>query len=215
MTYLSFSERMKLLEKYNFRFPRSIFVKNLDSALRAAKELGYEVVLKVVSPSISHKTDVGGIITNIKNDKELVDAVEQIKKNVSAHAPNAHILGMEVQDQLEEGGYELIVGGKVDPQFGPIVLFGMGGIFVEVFKDVSMRLAPVTRKEAKEMITEIKAYEILKGIRGKKSADLNELAEVIVKVSELMANESIKELDINPLIAYHDEVYAVDTRMVV
>ncbi len=170
-------------------------------------------VLKIVSPDIIHKSDVGGVRLNIGGDeleREVGELVETVKRN----APNAEITGVLVMEMAEEG-VETLVGLTRDPQFGPVVAFGLGGIFVEIYRDVSFRLAPIPIEEAREMIREVKAYKILSGYRGRPPADIDALADVIVKVSQLGDKyPEIMEMDINPLIAYPRGALAVDVRVI-
>ena len=146
---------------------KSKAVKNLNQAIAAAKEIGFPVVLKVISPDILHKTDVGGVILDIDDPEHLEKSYFKMLPNLKKRVPNAKIKGFLIQKMIESGR-EVVVGGKKDKQFGQVVMFGTGGIFVEVFDDVSFRVVPIEKKDAEEMIAETKGYKILKGYRGKK-----------------------------------------------
>jgi len=187
-------------------------VKTVDEAKATGKEIGYPLVMKIVSPDVIHKSDVGGVILNIKDGKEAADAfrkIEGIRDRTGCRLEGALIEKMAPQ------GTETIIGAKRDPQFGPVILFGLGGIFVEVFKDVSFRVAPITREDAMDMISELKAYPILKGIRGKGPLDTKSIVDSLLKVSSMMMDVAeIKELDLNPTIVYEKGCRIVDARVI-
>ena len=185
-----------------------------DEAVKFAEEIGYPIVLKIVSPDVIHKFDVGGVILNLKSAEEVRKAYNQIIENVRKHKPNAKILGVTVQE-MAPPSTEVIVGAIKDAQFGPTLMFGLGGIFVEVLKDVTFRIAPITEEEAKEMISEIKAYPILKGYRGNPPADIDSIAKILVNTSKLVIDhQEIKELDLNPIIVYESGAKTVDARII-
>jgi len=185
-----------------------------DEAVKFAEEIGYPIVLKIVSPDVIHKFDVGGVILNLKSAEEVRKAYNQIIENVRKHKPNARILGVTVQEMVPPST-EVIVGAIKDAQFGPTLMFGLGGIFVEVLKDVTFRIAPITEEEAKEMISEIKAYPILKGYRGNPPADIDSIAKILVNTSKLVIDhQEIKELDLNPIIVYESGAKTVDARII-
>lgn len=209
---LSESECKKIMKKYGIPTPEEFLAKKPEEAVRFAKKIGYPVVLKIDSEDIIHKTETNTVVTNVRNDREVSEAFRNIMENAKKYKPNARIHGVIVQEHLE--GYETIVGGKIDPQFGPIILFGAGGIFTEVLADVSIRICPIERKDAEEMINEIKYSKILKGFRGKPPADEKKIINVLLKVSKMMMREKIKEMDINPLIVSHKEAKAVDVRII-
>jgi len=206
-------EAKKLLAKYEIAVTKESIAKNADEAYEIASQIGTPVAMKISSPDISHKSDVGGVELNIA----AVDAKETYDKIISRikiALPDARIEGILVQ-QMAPPGHEMIVGLKKDAQFGHALMFGLGGIFVEVYKDVSFRVAPIGIKEALDMISEIKGYPILKGIRGRKPADIDAIARVLVSVSEMAEKENIIELDINPLIAGETGAIAVDARAMI
>ncbi|HDM05879.1 MAG TPA: acetyl-CoA synthetase [Candidatus Aenigmarchaeota archaeon] len=211
---LTEAEAREVLKFYRIPLVEAEIVKNLEEAKSFVKKVGYPVVLKVISPQIIHKTEVGGVILNIRSDKELFEAFHEIMKNVERGMPNAEIKGFFIQKMMPRD-YEVIIGGKKDPTFGQTIAFGLGGIFVEVFEDVSFRVVPISKEDAREMIQEIKGYKILKGYRGKKPADINALIDILLKTSKMLEeNEEIKELDINPVFALHKGAYAGDARII-
>jgi len=184
-------------------------VNNLQEVLNFLKKHGVPVVLKIESTKILHKTDIGGVITDISNKKELIQNWKKIKKLAQKY--KAKIL---IQKQIT--GYEVIIGAKQDPVFGPVIMFGLGGIFVEVFKDVSFRLAPITKKETQEMIKEIKGYKILKGYRGKKAINLKQIENILFNLSKLITkNHQIQEVDLNPVIVNEKQAQVVDVKIIV
>jgi len=188
--------------------------KDETEAVRFAKQIGYPVVLKIVSLDIIHKSDVGGVIVNLKNDKEVRSAYKKIIANVKKHRSRSRIAGVLVQE-MAPPGTEVIVGATKDPQFGPTLMFGLGGIFVEVLKDVTFRIAPVTKEEASEMICEVKAYPLLKGYRNAPPADVGAIAKIILNTSRLvMEHQEIKELDLNPILVYRKGAKTVDARII-
>ena len=186
-----------------------------EAAQSQAEAAGYPVVLKIVSPDIVHKSDVGGVKLNLANKNEVGEAYDAVVANSLKAVPNAKIVGVAVQHMAPQGT-EVIVGMTTDPQFGPVMMFGLGGIMVEVLKDVSFRLVPLTDKDAGQMIKEIKGHPILEGVRGQPPADIAALRSAIVKVSEFVAKHpEVRELDLNPMFAYPDGALAVDARIVI
>ena len=161
--------------------------------------MGYPVVLKIVSPNILHKTDVGGIKVGIEDEKELEESYDDILFSVKKYMPDANISGILVQEMVKDKK-ETIIGISEDPQFGPMIMFGLGGIYVEVLKDVSFRIAPISEKIAREMIGEIKTIKLLKGTRGEKPSDIESIIDVLLRMSQLVTDfPEIMEMDINPL----------------
>jgi acetyl-CoA synthetase (ADP-forming) len=185
-----------------------------DEAVEAANRIGYPIVLKIVSPQILHKSDAGGVIVGVEDDQGIRDGFKKIVKNAKAYNADAEITGILVQE-MAPNGTEIIVGSTTDPTFGPTLMFGLGGIFVEILKDVSFRIAPITERDAAEMIEEIKAVKILDGARGMPPCHKPTLAEILHKTSKmLMENPEIKELDMNPILAYPDSAMIVDARII-
>jgi acyl-CoA synthetase (NDP forming) len=185
-----------------------------DNAVRDAEEIGFPVVLKIVSPQVLHKSDAGGVLINIKDEEGVREGYKKILENVKAHVPDAEITGILVQE-MAPNGTEVIVGSTKDPTFGPTIMFGLGGIFVEILKDVSFRLAPINRTDAEEMVKEIKAYKILEGARGMPPADQETIVDILLATSEmLMECPEIKELDMNPVLVYEKGAKIVDARVI-
>jgi acyl-CoA synthetase (NDP forming) len=185
-----------------------------ETAVKYSETLGYPVVLKIASPDILHKIDARGVATNILNSKDVAKKFKEIKKNAKKYNPKARILGVTVQQHVPRG-IEVIVGALHDPIFGPVVMFGMGGTWIELMKDVAFRLAPTTKDSALDMMSEIKGYPLLKKYRGGEKVNLDELAEIIVKVSKLINNyPQIAEIDVNPIFARARDSVAVDARVV-
>jgi acetyl-CoA synthetase (ADP-forming) len=210
---LTVSEALEVIKSYKIPVAESKLVKKVEDALEFADKIGYPVVLKVVSAKAIHKTDVGGIALDVKNKEELEKSYKKIIDNVKKKV-RAKVDGILIQ-KMVKGGEEVIVGGKKDPQFGQTLMFGLGGIFTEVYDDVSFRVIPINKKDAEEMIQEIKGYKILKGYRNKKY-DVNSLIDILLKTSELLEeNQEIVELDINPVIVLQKGAVAVDARIVV
>ena len=187
---------------------------NENEAANYACEIGYPVVLKIVSPDIIHKSDAGGVIVNLKTPGEVTEAYKKILENVKKYNASAKIVGILVQEMAPQST-EVIVGAIKDPQFGQTLMFGLGGIFVEVLKDVSFRIAPITPDDAEEMITELKAYPLLKGYRNTPPADIDALISILCNTSRLvMDHPEIKELDLNPVMAYQKGAETVDARII-
>ncbi len=195
-------EAYEVLRVYDLPVPKAGLAKTADEAVELANEIGYPVVLKIVSPDIVHKSDVGGVMINLKTPEEVRKAFNNIMRNVKEKAPGSRITGVLVQEMVPEG-LEVIVGATRDPTFGPVLLFGLGGIFVEVLKDVSFRIAPVTRYDAETMLTEIKAAKILEGYRGAPPRDKEALVKIIMNLSRFMEEqESVSDVDLNPIMAF-------------
>lgn len=212
MEKMKYPEAEELLESYGVNVVEAHHAKSVEEAVSKSIEIGLPVVMKVESPDIIHKSDSGYVKTGLDTKEEVKEAYRSMKS--SAEAEEVDFQGVVLQDQVQ--GKEVIVGGKKDPQFGPIILFGLGGIFVEVFKDTSIRIAPIDKEEAREMTEEIKAYPLLTGIRGEEKVNLEEIAETLVSVGKLMLeNPEIIEMDLNPIIVNPDTAKAVDLRILV
>ena len=183
-------------------------------AVQYANEIGFPVVLKIVSPDIIHKSDVGGVMINLKTPVDVQSAYRKILENVKKYNANAKIVGVLVQEMAPQST-ETIVGAIKDPQFGQTIMFGLGGIFVELLKDVNFRVAPINADDAKEMIVQLKAYPLLKGFRNSPPADIDALVNVLLSTSRLvMENPEIKELDLNPVLVYQSGARTVDARII-
>jgi acetyl-CoA synthetase (ADP-forming) len=205
-------EAKELCRSYGLPVGEWCVAKTAQDAATIADGIGYPLVMKIVSPDVMHKSDVGGVILNIQDSKE---AVEGFKKIEGVRDRIGCRLDGVLMEKMAPPGTETIIGGKRDNQFGAILVFGLGGIFVEVFKDVSFRVAPIDVEDALEMISELKAFPLLKGIRGKEPADIGALAGALLKVSKMMLEVSeIKELDLNPTIAYSNGCRVVDARVI-
>ena len=221
MALLNFEETCKLLTKHNITFASTLKIKNysgiveLDNEIKKIKsKIKFPCVVKIDSRDIIHKSDIGGVIANINSVKDLKNAIKKIKKNVLMYNKKAEINGYIISEMIH--GIELIIGGKRDPQFGPVIIFGTGGILVEILKDTSIRIAPITKSQAFEMIQEIKSKKLLDGFRSYKAVNKELLAELIAKVSKLMYKEpAIKELDFNPIIANEKKAIVADWRIIV
>jgi 4-hydroxybutyryl-CoA synthetase (ADP-forming) len=193
-------EGQEVLRAYGFPLPKSILAKTANDAVKATKKIGFPVVMKIASPQIIHKSDAGGVKVGLNSKKEVIDAFKQIIKNAKKYDKKATIKGVLVQEMVK-GGKELIIGSKLEPGFGPVLMLGMGGIYVEVLKDVTFRLAPITDKEAVDMINSIKTKKLLEGVRGEKPSDLEKLSDLIQRLSALVTDfKEIKELDMNPVL---------------
>jgi acyl-CoA synthetase (NDP forming) len=185
-----------------------------EEAIAEAERLGYPVALKVVSPQIAHKTDVGGVRLSLRSADEVGVAYDAIVSAVHAAAPEASIEGVSVQ-RMAEPGVETVIGMTTDEQFGPVLMFGLGGVLVEVLKDVAFRVVPITRRDAGQMVREIQGFPLLEGYRGQEPADIEALEQLLVKVSDFVGQRpEIVELDLNPVFAYPKGAVAVDARIV-
>ena len=199
-TSLLEEEGIQILRTYGFSLPKSILAKTESDAVKAAIKIRFPVVMKIASPQIIHKSDAGGVKVGLKNDKEVLSAFREIVKNAKKYDKKALIKGVLIVEMVK-GGKEMIIGSKLEPGFGPVIMLGMGGIYVEILKDVTFRLAPVTDKEANDMISSIKTQKLLKGVRGEKPSDINKLSECIQRLSQLVTDfKEIKELDMNPVL---------------
>lgn len=207
-------EAKAICKEYNIPVTRFKMARREEEIAKFAEEIGFPVVLKIVSPDIIHKSDVGGVIVNLKSAGEVEEAYKRILANVKKHQPKARVLGVLVQE-MAPPSTEVIVGAVKDDQFGPSIMFGLGGIFVEVLEDVAFRIAPVTKREAELMVTEIKAYPVLKGYRNKPPLDTDAITEIIVNTSRLVTgHQVITELDLNPIMVYEKGAKTVDARII-
>ncbi|MBT3181942.1 MAG: CoA-binding protein [Deltaproteobacteria bacterium] len=214
-TNIGEQDSKSILSAYGFTVPVCHLSRSVDDAVSAASAIGYPVVMKIVSPDIVHKSDAGGVKVGLKGPSEVADAFELMMTRIKARCPDARLHGVLVQEMVMEGR-EIIIGMTRDPQFGPMLMFGLGGIYVEVLKDVSFQLAPITAEAALQMIVGTKTYNLLKGVRGEKSADMHLVAECIQRISQLsMDFPTIQELDINPLKVSSElsRAVAVDARV--
>jgi acyl-CoA synthetase (NDP forming) len=214
-TLLTEVEAKAVLQEAGIPVAATTLARTREEAQAQADRVGYPVVLKVVSPDIAHKSDVGGVRLNLRDREAVGQAFDEIVANAKRAVPQARITGVAVQHMAPQGT-EVIVGMTTDPQFGPVMMFGLGGIMVEVLKDVSFRLVPLEEKDAQQMIDEIKGRPVLSGVRGQPPADVEALKRTILKVSEFVQQRpEVRELDLNPVFAYPDGALAVDARIVV
>jgi len=205
---------MDILAAYGIPVARGAVARTPEEAARVAAELGERVVLKVVSPEISHKSDVGGVLVGVPVG-EVEGTAWRLLRQLRDRFPGALLEGVYVQELLPPGR-EVILGMARDPTFGPLIMFGLGGIHVEVLRDVAFAVAPLSQAEAGELVRSIRGYPILRGVRGEPGVDLDSLAEVVERLSHLAADfPAIAELDVNPLLCYPDRVVAVDLRLTV
>jgi acetate---CoA ligase (ADP-forming) len=206
-------EAYGVLDAYGIPVVAHRLAGSADEAAEAAREMGFPVVLKVVSPQIVHKTDAGGVRLDLRNEADVREAYGSLLSGVTERAPDAEIRGVLVAPFRKEGR-ELILGMSTDPTFGPVVMFGLGGIYVETFQDVAFRVPPVTEQEAREMIASIRSYPLLEGVRGEPAVDLDAVAEGIQRLSQLVQDQAaIGEVDVNPFLASPDGVIALDARI--
>ncbi len=213
-TLLTEVESKQLLADAGIPVAMAHLATDADAAVAAANEVGYPVVMKIVSPDIAHKSDVGGVVVGLEDGDAVRAAHAEMLARVAEAAPSARIQGVAVQG-MAPAGTEVIVGATTDPQFGPVMMFGLGGVFVEVLKDVAFRIVPLEARDARQMVREIKGLPILQGVRGQAPRDIEALESLILKVSEFVAaHPEIAELDLNPVFAYEDGALAVDARVV-
>jgi acetyltransferase len=210
------AEAKKLLEYYNVPVVKTMVAQTADEAVNLASQIGYPVVLKILSPQIIHKTDAGGVVLDINSEAEVREAFERIIKKAKEYNPNAEIQGVTVQPMIKKQGYEVIIGAKTDPLFGPVILFGMGGIGVELFKDFAIGIPPLNQTLVRRMMEETKVYRLLKGYRNVPPANIRLLEGIMVQFSQMLLDfPQLKEVDINPLFINENEALAFDARIVI
>jgi acetate---CoA ligase (ADP-forming) subunit beta len=213
-TLLTEIEAKNLLKQAGISVIDTRLAASEDEAVSISREMGFPVVLKIASPDVVHKTDAGGVKLNLKTSAQVAKAFEDIMKSIKAKYPQAKIQGVSVQ-KMAKPGVEVIIGMSKDAQFGPVLMFGLGGVWVEVLKDVSFRIVPLEKRDAHEMIQEIKGKPLLEGYRGQEAVDIDNLEALILKVSAFVEQHpEIKELDLNPVFAYKDSATAVDARII-
>ena len=213
---LTEAEAKKLLEYYDIPVVKTSVAKTADEAAVLASQIGYPVVLKILSPQIVHKTDAGGVVLDINSEAELRKAFDLIMQRAREYNPNAEIQGVTVQPMIKKQGYEVIIGAKTDMLFGPVILFGMGGIGVELFRDVAIGLPPLNQTLARRIMEETKVYQLLKGYRNVPPANIRLLEEIMVRFSQMLVDfPQLKEVDINPLFIDEKEAFALDARVVI
>lgn len=213
-TLLTEIESKELLKEVGIPVVEARLARTKAEAMALSKKMGFPIVLKVISPDVVHKSDSGGVKLGLQNATQVGKAYSEILYSVKKHYPKAKILGVSVQ-KMARPGVEVIIGMTKDAQFGPVLMFGLGGILVEVLKDVAFKIVPLAKRDAHEMIREIKGYPLLEGYRGQEPADIPFLENLLLKVSDFVdKNSEIKELDLNPIFAYKDRAMAVDARVI-
>jgi acetate---CoA ligase (ADP-forming) subunit beta len=214
-TLLNEVEAKDLLRKAGIPVIDTRLGRDKNEAISLSREIGFPVAMKIISADIVHKSDVGGVKLGLADAVQVGKAYDEMMDGVRQKLPAARIIGVSIQ-KMAPPGVEVIIGMTRDAQFGPVIMFGLGGIMVEVLKDVSFRIVPLTRWDAAEMISEIKGHAILMGFRGQPSVSITALEDLILKISDFIAqNPQVKELDLNPVIAYPDSALAVDARIVI
>ena len=211
------SEARQILTAYGLQIPKSEIAATPDEAVDLAHQIGFPVVLKIASPDILHKTDIGGVKVGLESAEDVRDAFELMVYRAQRYLPQAHLWGCLVQQMVPAGGQEVLVGMNRDPQFGPLVTFGLGGIYVETLKDVTFRVAPISVQEAELMLSEIRAHALLDGVRGKPPLDKDAIVDALLRIAQLVQDfPEIVELDINPLMVYPQGqgAIAIDMRLV-
>ncbi|UCD97567.1 MAG: acetate--CoA ligase family protein [Chloroflexota bacterium] len=213
---LLISEALQVLEHYGITTVPSLIAGTVDEAKAAAEEIGYPVAIKIISEQISHKSDVGGVQLNLRNSSAVAEAFEEMMGHILQAYPDAKLDGVLVQPMVT-GGRELILGGRQDPQFGAVILAGLGGIFVEIFEESQVRVAPISQRAAREMIQNLRGYQILAGARGHKPVDIEAVVEILLRLSQLLVDfPDIAELDVNPLRVFYEGegCRALDARII-
>ncbi len=211
------AESREILQAYGLRIPKSEIAETPEEASKIAGNIGYPVVLKIASPDILHKTDIGGVKVGLQNSSDVRDAFELMVYRAERYIPEARIWGCLVQEMAPSGGLEVLVGMNRDPQFGPLITFGLGGIYVEILRDVTFRVAPFSRQEAEEMLTQIRAHALLDGVRGQPPIDKTAIVDTLLRISQLVQDfPEVIEMDINPLMVYPqgEGALALDMRLV-
>lgn len=208
------TEAKKLLKEYGIPVPNFKLIKSEEEITGLAKEINFPIAMKIVSPDIIHKSDAGGVKLKIKDEKEAKLAYQGIISKTRKYNKEAQIFGVITYSMIPKK-IEIIIGMMKDPHFGPVIMFGLGGIFVEILKDISFRILPLEERDAREMITEIKGYEILKGVRGEGPKDIKAMKNLLLKISQLaLENPEISEIDLNPVFVFEKGLQVIDARMI-
>lgn len=213
-TALTEFESKELLKQAGISVVDTRLATSRDEAISVSRELGVPVALKVASPEIVHKSDIGGVKLGLRTANQVGKAYDDVTRAISREYPQARLHGVTVQ-KMARPGVEVIIGMFKDNQFGSVLMFGLGGIMVEVLKDVSFRIGPLAKRDAAEMLREIKGYPLLKGYRGQDAVDLSCLEDMLLRVSDFVEqNPEVKELDLNPVLAYSNGALVVDARVI-
>jgi acyl-CoA synthetase (NDP forming) len=214
-TLLTETESKQVLQDLGIATTLGQLVTSADAAVHAATTIGFPVVLKISSVDIVHKSDVGGVKLNLLTAEDVRQAYQAILQSVAEQVPSAHVEGVTVQPMANAGGVEVIIGMSKDATFGPVLMFGLGGVLVEILKDVAFRLVPLSQRDAAEMIRDIKGLPLLQGYRGAPAADLEALEHILLTLSDFVAQTpAIQEIDLNPVYAYAQGALAVDARII-
>lgn len=207
-------EAKELCSSYGIPVPKLKIARSIEEAVKAAEEIGLPVVVKVVSKDIVHKSDAGCVIVGVTDLKGVEEAYRKIMENALKFNPRAEIKGVLIEEMVSKG-VEVAIGGLRDVEFGPVVMFGLGGIFIEVLRDVTFRVAPLSEADAEEMIREVKGFKLLEGYRGMEPVNLKSIIDIILKVSRMIVeNELISQIDLNPVIAHKQGAKVVDARVI-
>ncbi len=207
-------EAKQVLQAANIDVVQTQLATSKEEAVSISESIGFPVVMKISSVDVVHKSDAGGVKLNLQNREQVSNAYDEIMDSITVAYPDAEIEGVSIQGMAQKG-LEVIVGMSKDAQFGPMLMFGLGGVFVEILKDVSFRITPLENRDASEMIREIKGFPLLEGYRGSDPVDIPALEEMLLKISQLVTNvPDIKELDLNPVFSYKDGALAVDARII-
>ena len=213
-TLLTETESKQVLQDLGIATTLGQLATSEDDAARIAADIGFPVVLKISSEEITHKSDIGGVQLHLQNAAEVRRAYQTILRNAAEQAPEARVEGVAVQP-MAKPGVEVIIGMSKDASFGPVLMFGLGGVLVEILKDVAFRIVPLSRRDAEEILRDIKGFPLLQGYRGAPAADLNALTNILLTLSDFVAQTpAIKEIDLNPIYAYDDGALAVDARLI-
>jgi acyl-CoA synthetase (NDP forming) len=213
-TQLTEIEAKEIIKEAGIPVVEARLARTKTEAISLSKKMGFPVALKIVSPDVIHKSDSGGVELSLANAARVGEAYGKILSAVKKRYPKANVHGVSVQ-KMARPGVEVIIGMTKDAQFGPVLMFGLGGVLVEVLKDVAFRIVPLTKRDAREMIKEIKGYPLLEGYRGQEPADISFLEDLLLKVSDFVdKNPEIKEIDLNPIFAYKNKAVAVDARVI-
>lgn len=213
-TILTEIESKELLKQVGISVIDTKLAASREKAISISKQFGFPVVLKIASPDVVHKSDAGGVKLGLRTSKQVGKAYDDILAAISQKYPKAMIQGVSVQ-KMARPGVEVIIGMSKDAQFGPVLMFGLGGILVEILKDVSFRIVPLTKRDAGEMVREIKGYPLLEGYRGQQPVDVSNLEDWLIKLSEFSErNPEVREIDLNPIFAYSDGALVVDARVI-
>ena len=207
------AEAINVAKAYGINAPMTKTAFSVNEAIRIANEIGYPVAMKITSPDITHKTDIGGVVIGVQNEDAVRNHFKDIMRSARKHFPDTKVLGVDIQE-MKQTGYELIVGASSDPQWGHLAIIGGGGIYTNIYQDVAFGLTPISHDEADEMIKNTKIYQVLRGARGKKPANIEAIVETLERISQLITDFSeITDLDINPFFAYEEGISAVDVKI--